>query len=432
MAITPLSLLAGCASGAGGEISPTSADPVAVEERVERVSFAVIGDFGASTEAEAAVAAMVNSWNPDFVATLGDNNYPNGEAHTLDPNVGRFYSRYIHPYKGSFTPPEGTTAERNRFFPALGNHDWRTPGVTPHIDYFELPGNERYYTYRRGPVELFVVDSDRHEPDGVTPDSIQGAWLQAALADSDAPFKVVTMHHPPYSSGRHGSQERMRWPFFEWGADLVLAGHDHTYERLVIDGDPYVVNGLGGSYPYHFEETEGGSEVRFVAVPAATRVDADSDWMVVESLTVTGGVIDSFRLPVDGGFGGELEELTLELEGDGALPLTTNDRATLSARATLPESGGSHLLLAVEISGGLLVTANGEEVWRFNLPLGELEQGSTALQLPAESSRVQQILDLDGVDRSQPLDISLTLVGGSAEQAANLAGVTLSMVTPAP
>jgi hypothetical protein len=56
----------------------------------------------------------------------------------------------------------------------------------------------------------------------------------------------VYLHHAPYSSGPHGGTLELRWPFREWGASVVLAGHDHDYERLVADGLPYLVSGLGG------------------------------------------------------------------------------------------------------------------------------------------------------------------------------------------
>src|SRR5438105_3897204 len=83
-------------------------------------------------------------------------------------------------------------------------------------------------------------DSDEHEPDGPTADAPQGGWLQRALAASTACFKVVYFHHPPYSSGNF-EVPRMRWPFKGWGADVVLAGHDHLYERFEVDGLPYFV-----------------------------------------------------------------------------------------------------------------------------------------------------------------------------------------------
>jgi hypothetical protein len=127
------------------------------------VRFAVIGDFGAATEAEAKVADLVRADRPDFIITTGDNNYPDGQAETIDPNIGRFYQEFIHPYKGRY----GLGAKENRFFPSLGNHDWETPGAKPYLDYFTLPGNERYYDFVKGDVHFFAIDSDERELDGI-------------------------------------------------------------------------------------------------------------------------------------------------------------------------------------------------------------------------------------------------------------------------
>jgi tartrate-resistant acid phosphatase type 5 len=205
--------------------------------------FAIIGDYGLSEADEASVATLVAKVRPDFVVTTGDNNYPLGGADTIDENVGRYFHAFIAPYIGSF----GGGASVNRFFPSLGNHDWDTQKAQPYLDYFSLPNNERYYDTTIGSVQLFAVDSDPNEPDGTDADSVQAHWLEARLEASRAPWKVVYFHHPPYSSGPHGSSPGMRWPFREWGASIVYSGHDHTYERLSVAGFPFIVNGVGGS-----------------------------------------------------------------------------------------------------------------------------------------------------------------------------------------
>src|SRR5262245_65541757 len=61
-------------------------------------TFAVIGDYGGGGSNEQAVANLVHSWNPDFIATTGDNNYPSGDASTIDANIGQYYHDYIYPY----------------------------------------------------------------------------------------------------------------------------------------------------------------------------------------------------------------------------------------------------------------------------------------------------------------------------------------------
>ncbi|MBC8070034.1 MAG: metallophosphoesterase [Deltaproteobacteria bacterium] len=287
-------VLAGCPS------RPTEPPPdqrVTVVQSAQSVQLAVIGDFGAAGEAEADVAALVHSWTPDFVVTTGDNNYPDGAAETIDANIGQYYHDYIAPYSGSY----GAGAKHNRFFPALGNHDWRASDLKPHSDYFALPGNERYYAVSWGPVDVFVVDSDAHEPDGVDAASKQAQWLKAELAAADGPWKLVFMHHPPFSSGDHGSEEALQWPYHEWGATAVIAGHDHHYERLEIDGQLYLVNGLGG-YPkrYEIHAPLPGSAVRFNEDWGAMRIYADLQGIRFEFVARSGKVVDSFERKREG------------------------------------------------------------------------------------------------------------------------------------
>jgi tartrate-resistant acid phosphatase type 5 len=267
-------------------------EPPSVDAGVGRVRFAAIGDFGYAGPTEEAVADLVKGFRPDFIITLGDNNYPLGSAETIDLNIGLFYHEYIAPYRGRF----GCGALHNHFFPALGNHDWMTAGARPYLDYFELPGNERYYEVMSGPVQLFALDSDPSEPDGITADSAQAAWLHQALAVSTAAWKIVYLHHAPYSSGPHGGTTALRWPYKAWGADLVLAGHDHTYERFEIDGLPYVVNGLGGAVFYPMGRPVAGSVARFNDSAGALFVEADDSTLRARFQTADGRKIDELSL----------------------------------------------------------------------------------------------------------------------------------------
>jgi hypothetical protein len=208
--------------------------------------FAAIGDYGYAGTPEREVANLVKSWNPDFIITLGDNNYDVGDSTTIDQNIGQYYHEYIYKYKGRYGPKTFS----DRFFPSLGNHDYYTRNGEAYRDYFTLPGNGRYYDFVRGDVHLFALNSDPAEPDGIGANSKQARWLQAALAASTARWKVVYLHHAPHSSGPHGSTQALQWPFRAWGASVVVAGHDHDYERLAVDELPYIVNGLGGRSLY--------------------------------------------------------------------------------------------------------------------------------------------------------------------------------------
>ncbi|MCW5853898.1 MAG: metallophosphoesterase [Anaerolineae bacterium] len=271
-------------------IGPTQSAPSAVAQVGDTVTFAVIGDYGMNTSGEGAVATLVKSWNPAFVITLGDNNYSNGAASTIDVNIGQYYHEFIYPYTGGY----GAGAASNRFFPSLGNHDWVTTGAAPYLAYFTLPGNERYYTTTWGPVGLFAVDSDPSEPDGISSTSVQAQWLQASLAQSTACWKLVYFHHPPLSSGLHGSNLWMQWPFQAWGASAVLAGHDHTYERISRGDFPYFVNGLGGATRYPFGAPVSGSVVRYADNYGALRVTASRTAITYQFIAIDGTLIDSF------------------------------------------------------------------------------------------------------------------------------------------
>ena len=168
----------------------------------------------------------------------------------------------------------------------------------PYLAYFDLPsgpGQERYYDVVLGPVHLFALDSDPNEPDGITSTSVQAEWLRTGLAASTAPWKLVFLHHPPYSSAAvHGSTPELQWPFGAWGATAVLAGHDHTYERLVVDGLPYFVNGIGGAALYGMGTPLPGSQVRFNADYGAMLIEATTAWITFRLFDRTGVECDRY------------------------------------------------------------------------------------------------------------------------------------------
>jgi hypothetical protein len=248
----------------------------------------VIGDYGVADDNERRVADVVKSFRPDLVITVGDNNYPTGAADTIDQNIGQFYAAFIHPYVGKFGPG----ASENRFFPTLGNHDWYTEGAQPYLDYFTLPGNERYYAFSRGPVDFFALDSDPHEPDGTDKNSTQAKWLAREAQHAHGAWQIAYMHHPPYSSGPHGSSPEMQWPYRALGIDLVFAGHDHDYERLVVDGTTYIVNGLGGNHAYELKPAILGSQFRHNQKHGAELVTATETELNVRFVAADGTEID--------------------------------------------------------------------------------------------------------------------------------------------
>lgn len=276
------------------EPSATATSPPAPTPVPSTARFAVIGDFGEAGPPAAQVAALVAGWQPDFVVTTGDNNYPTGSAETIDANIGQYYSAFM---AGANTA-HGPAAQVNRFFPVLGNHDADTDAARPYIDYFTLPGNERYYSVDWPPVRIYALNSVPWvEPDGSHPESAQAAWLQQELANTSDRWKIVVFHHPPYSSDHRGSVEWMRWPFREWGADIALCGHNHVYERVEVDGFPYLVNGLGGGARYAWGPVVEGSQVRYNEGHGAILATATPEQLTFEFITATNGtVIDTYTL----------------------------------------------------------------------------------------------------------------------------------------
>jgi tartrate-resistant acid phosphatase type 5 len=273
--------------------APATAAP-ATATPATAARFAVIGDFGMAGTSVAEVSALVDSWSPDFIVSTGDNNYPDGSAETIDANIGQYYHDFIAPYKGAYGKGSGD----NRFFPVLGNHDWQLGYPQPYMSYFSLPGNGRYYQFARGPLAFFMLDSMPDEPDGTSPDSTQGQWLQAGLAAAAEPWKVVVMHHPPFSSGYHGSSDWMQWPFAAWGARLVLAGHEHSYERIIHDGITYVVNGLSGApeiYEAGGSRVE-GSQIFYNEHHGAMLIEASGERLRLQFVTHSGEVTDDVTL----------------------------------------------------------------------------------------------------------------------------------------
>ncbi len=289
------------------------------------ITFAAIGDYGSDDQHELDVANLVKSWNPDFIITLGDNNYPSGEASTIDANIGKYYHEYIYPYRGTYGPGAAT----NRFWPSVGNHDWDNQlgaKLQPYLDYFTLPGNERYYDIVRGPVHFFMLDSDSAEPDGYKSTSIQAQWLKNKLAASTAPWKIVVVHHPPFSS--RTSYPNLQWPFQQWGASAVLAGHAHLYERVMKNGIPFITNGLGGESTGDFFMPIEGSVVRFGDDYGAMRITASSTLITFEFITHRGVVIDNYSMGQQTSLPAAPSNLLATATGNSQINLTWTDNAS--------------------------------------------------------------------------------------------------------
>jgi tartrate-resistant acid phosphatase type 5 len=236
--------------------APKADSVLAVHVAADSMTFAVIGDYGADTKQEDSVAQMVKSWHPDFIITVGDNNYYEGSAETIKDHIGKYYCDYI--YNPDARPDwqcHGRAAQekQNRFFPAPGNHDnYSTPPLKPYLDYFTLPGDERNYDFTWGPMHFYSINSDTTGELKQTGKEAQ--WLHAALAKDSSTFKIVYFHHPPFSAGAHGSSVDMRWPYHDWGIDAVLGGHEHFYAHAKVRDTPspiYLICGSSGTNEHY-------------------------------------------------------------------------------------------------------------------------------------------------------------------------------------
>ena len=253
--------------------------------------FAIIGDYGVDNADQLGVANFIKTnLQPQFIVTAGDNNY--GTAAEIDSCIGKYYHTYIGDYRGTY----GSGAVSNRFFPALGNHDYLENGYGAHTNYFTLPGNERYYEFVRGPVHFFVCNSEVHEPDGTTSGSVQARNVSNWMARATAPWRIVIIHDPPYSSTE--SITASRWPFKQWGAHAVVSGDSHQYERLEVDGVHYYVNGSGGAGLGSFGTPRSDSKARYSADHGAMLVTADETILTLRFYSVANGgtLIDSLTL----------------------------------------------------------------------------------------------------------------------------------------
>ena len=231
--------------------------------------------------------------SPTSCITTGDNNYPDGAAATIDANIGQYYASFIGPYKGLF----GAGAAANAFFPALGNHDWQTPGRA-----------RPTWTTSRSPATSATTTSSAATctssrwtatPTSPTASPALGAGRLAArpAGGVDGALEVVYFHHPPFSSGPHGSYRLDAVAVREWGAHVVLAGHDHIYERFNKAGVVYTVNGLGGDERYAFGAPRPDSVARYNAAQGAQLVEADASTMRLSFYDTRGVLLDSVTLP---------------------------------------------------------------------------------------------------------------------------------------
>lgn len=252
--------------------------PAADSERPIRIL--AFGDSGDGGDDQRALAAQMQTLPSELIIHVGDLAYDNGTLQQFEDTVFRPYAELLR---------------HLAFFPASGNHDYETMQGQPYRDVFALPGDsgERWYSYDYGRIHFAVLDTELSYPEQV-------AWLDADLAQSAAPWKIVYLHKPPYSSGEHGSDVGLRTllaPILEkHGVQLVLAGHDHHYERMHPQhGVAYVVTGGGGR---GVREASSSAFTAFVEnVIHFVYIEVDKDELVVHAIDGTGKEFDAMVVP---------------------------------------------------------------------------------------------------------------------------------------
>jgi hypothetical protein len=241
-------------------------------------------------EGDEATARLLEAYPTATIAALGDLAYPHGRdkdfAQCFAPSWGRF---------------------KDRIRPATGNHDHATKKARGYADYFGSRGGpfDRYlYSYDLGAWHVAVLDSDCWRVGGCGPDDPQATWLRRDLRSHRARCTLAYWHRPPFSSGRYGDPEntdrvRPLWQVaVEGGVDIVLTGHEHSYERFVPmdrdgrrddEGTRLFIVGTGG-----------GNLRRYHRPPLPTTVVRNGDTWGVLRLTLRGDGYDWRFLPVPG------------------------------------------------------------------------------------------------------------------------------------
>lgn len=247
-------------------------------EDANPIGFLAFGDSGGGGSDQRSLADQMDLFPQQLIVHTGDLAYDHGTINDIEDTVFSFYAELFRHIP---------------FFPASGNHDYETANGAPFRAVFALPGNETWYSYDWGRIHFVALDTEASY-------SKQAEWLDADLAATTLPWKVVYFHRPPYSSGPHGSDMSLRSalePIFErHRVQLVLTGHDHDYERMKPQrGIQYIVTGGGGV------GTRSVGASSFTAFSEAVihyvYVESTVDQMVLHAVDGTGVEFDAVVIP---------------------------------------------------------------------------------------------------------------------------------------
>jgi hypothetical protein len=222
------------------------------------------GDIaGCADQYQDEVTAEMLADLPGTIAPLGDLVYQNG-------------TRWQ--FRNCYDPSGGRLRARSR--PSPGNHEYRTDEAGPYYEYFDSlagPAGKGYYAYTLGTWRIYSLNSERHLAE-------QTAWLTAQLAANPSQCILAYWHKPLYSSGQGSPTPAVRPLFdalYKAGAEVVLNGHQHNYERFAPQdadsnfdprGTREFVVGTGGAQLEDFVTVAKNSKLRYAAAHGALRM----------------------------------------------------------------------------------------------------------------------------------------------------------------
>jgi acid phosphatase type 7 len=246
------------------------------------------GDIAVCESPGDELTALLLDRIPGTVFAAGDTAYPAGSRADFSNCYGPSWGRH-----------------KARTRPSVGNHEYETPGAAGYFAYFgdrAGPSGLGYYSYDLADWHIVVINSMLEHIDPIA----QEAWLASDLAAHPARCTLAYWHHPRFSSGRHGNHPHMQriWEIlYEHGADVVISGHDHMYERFAPqtpDGvaDPergirQFVAGTGGAGLYEFRAPAPNSEARSNAAFGVLKLTLKPDGYTWEFIAVPGVTLDS-------------------------------------------------------------------------------------------------------------------------------------------
>lgn len=267
--------------------TPTALGATASVTLVGAGDIAVCGSNTSDSRTAQLVEDILLSDTTAVAFTLGDNVYPDGSS--------SWFSSCYEPTWGAF---------KTRTRPVPGNHDYyNNPGGEGYFTYFGAnagPAGRGWYRYDAGTWRVYSLSSECIR--GSRCYIRQYRWLRADLVNNPHQCVLAMWHRPRFSSGAgHGSSTRMAPVFkllYDHGAEIVLSGHDHDYERFAPtdpNGSPDPARGLrqwvvgtGGASLYSFAATAlPASEVRNSSAHGVLRLDLSADGYSWQFLTTS-------------------------------------------------------------------------------------------------------------------------------------------------